>query len=91
MPNHNPIINRDLEQFTEDGIQTVFAIYPFGNSETRQERLKRWEEMGAYDSSCAQCATIPDHPTLSPFQPSHKASSRCRSGGRNHCTCDTCF
>lgn len=23
--------------------------------------------------------------------PSHSASSRCESGGRNHCTCDTCF
>lgn len=25
------------------------------------------------------------------FQPSHKASPYCRSGRRNHCTCDTCF
>lgn len=25
------------------------------------------------------------------FMPSHYASSRCRSGGNNHCTCDTCF
>lgn len=23
--------------------------------------------------------------------PSHKSSSRCKSGGYNHCTCDTCF
>lgn len=25
------------------------------------------------------------------FAPSHNASSGCRSGGRNHCTCDACF
>lgn len=25
------------------------------------------------------------------YGPRHNASSRCRSGGYNHCTCDTCF
>lgn len=25
------------------------------------------------------------------FYPPHNASSSCRSGGRNHCSCDTCF
>lgn len=25
------------------------------------------------------------------FFPSHQAMSHCRSGGRNHCTCDSCF
>jgi len=25
------------------------------------------------------------------FMPRHTASARCRSGQRNHCTCDTCF
>lgn len=25
------------------------------------------------------------------FFPPHNASKRCRSGGHNHCTCDTCF
>lgn len=25
------------------------------------------------------------------FHPNHYASSRCESGGRNHCTCDVCF
>jgi len=27
----------------------------------------------------------------STFFPRHTASDRCRSGHRNHCTCDTCF
>lgn len=27
----------------------------------------------------------------STFHPRHNASPRCESGGRNHCTCDTCF
>lgn len=25
------------------------------------------------------------------LKPPHDASPRCRSGGREHCTCDTCF
>ena len=25
------------------------------------------------------------------MMPPHDASSRCESGKRNHCTCDTCF
>lgn len=25
------------------------------------------------------------------MMPSHTASDRCRSGHRNHCTCDTCY
>lgn len=25
------------------------------------------------------------------MHPNHDASPRCESGGRNHCTCDTCF
>ena len=25
------------------------------------------------------------------FFPSHDASRNCQSGGRNHCSCDTCF
>lgn len=29
--------------------------------------------------------------TGSTFHPPHNASPGCQSGGRNHCTCDTCF
>jgi len=38
---------------------------------------------------CAYC----DHQRQlkAEFHPSHRASQRCQSGGRNHCTCDTCF
>jgi hypothetical protein len=25
------------------------------------------------------------------FHPPHDPSPRCESGGRNHCSCDTCF
>ncbi len=25
------------------------------------------------------------------FHPSHDASPRCKSGGKPHCSCDTCF
>lgn len=80
-----PLVDRGVERFDAAGVQQVFAISPFGASETRAERLARWEAQGFYDPNCAACATIPAHPTLSPFQPSH------RSKHRPHCTCDGCF
>lgn len=39
-----------------------------------------------------ECSYCDNQRTMdSTFFPSHNASSRCRSGGRSHCTCDTCF
>jgi hypothetical protein len=86
-----PMIDAALNEFDADGMQTRFAISPFGASETREERLARWQEIGAYDPDCPQCAPIPKHPTLMPFMPRHNPNPRCRSGGRPHCTCDACF
>lgn len=91
MSTFKPQTDASLNKFDENGFQTVFAISPFGNSETREERLKRWEEMGSYDPNCLTCREIPAHPTLTPFMPSHKAGRYCRSGARPHCTCDGCF
>lgn len=88
---NKPLIDVALNEFDENGDQIVFAISPFGNSETRAERLKRIEKMGLIDPDCAYCQEYYNHPKLSPFMPSHRASSRCRSGGHNHCTCDTYF
>jgi hypothetical protein len=86
-----PLTDQSLNVFDSEGRQLVFAISPFGNSETRAERLERWEKMGIYDPNCSGCKPILDHPRLDPFQPSHKPSSYCRSGKRPHCTCDSCF
>ena len=86
-----PLIDRDLDQFDADGNQTVFAISPFGNSETRAQRLERLTAMGTYDPDCKSCEELAKHPTLNPFMPSHKPVSTCRSGARPHCTCDSCF
>lgn len=86
-----PLVDRSVEEFDEDGKQLVFAIAPFGNSETRAERLERLEKLGSYDPNCKACEELARHKTLSPFMPSHKANPHCRSGGRNHCTCDGCF
>jgi hypothetical protein len=36
---------------------------------------------------CAYCDEHGDDPMM----PRHMASSRCESGKRPHCTCDTCF
>jgi hypothetical protein len=85
------LIDVTLNEFDEHGHQTVFAIAPFGNSETRAERIARWEAMGTLDPTCSACKEFYEHPTLSPFAPSHKPGSHCRSGKRPHCTCDGCF
>lgn len=42
-----------------------------------------------WDPSCRTCTE--SNPFGIAFVPSHRASSRCQSGGRNHCTCDSCF
>ncbi len=86
-----PLVDKSLDQFDADGVQTVFCISPFGASETRQERLDRWQAMGSYDPDCKSCEELAAHPTLNAFMPSHKPSSMCRSGSRPHCTCDACF
>ncbi len=86
-----PTIDMSLNRFDADGRQIVFAVQPFGASETRAERLARWQMTGLYDPDCPGCATVLEHPTLSPFQPMHKSGARCQSGGRPHCTCDACF
>lgn len=39
------------------------------------------------DPECSMCMDNMDDSML----PSHYASSRCRSNGYNHCTCDTCY
>jgi hypothetical protein len=40
-----------------------------------------------YDAECNYCVS---HYRDS-MAPSHYASSRCESGGHDHCTCDICF
>lgn len=39
-------------------------------------------------SDCDYCVK---HGAIGAFFPSHDASPGCRSGGRDHCTCDGCF
>lgn len=42
-----------------------------------------WDYHDRTYKGCTECAMGTPVP--------HKASAWCRSGGRNHCTCDTCF
>ena len=86
-----PLVDASLNEFDEDGLQTRFAISPFGASESRAERLVRLAQLGTYAPDCEACRELADHPTLSPFMPAHTPSPRCRSGRRPHCACDTCF
>lgn len=61
----------------------------------RDRHIKRWESEGRLDPECPFCKsefyaktrTFPQDV----FAPNHTASSRCESGKRSHCTCDTCF
>lgn len=86
-----PLVDTSLAAFDAAGRQIVFPISPFGASETREERLARWQALGFYDPECAMCRAVEEHPTLDPFQPRHDPNPRCRSGKRAHCTCDACF
>ncbi len=64
-------------------------------SETREQAIARLEASGDLDPGCAFCQReIYSQTQAMPqdvFCPRHKASSRCQSGKRAHCTCDTCF
>lgn len=62
---------------------------------TIDERIAHYESTGAIAAGCRLCDEAA-YPVLRaghdmPFMPRHTASSRCRSGHRPHCTCDTCF
>jgi hypothetical protein len=58
-------------------------------SETKEQRIERQEREGTIVRDCAGCQVFFDNPDA--MGPSHKASDRCESGKRSHCTCDTCF
>lgn len=62
--------------------------------ETVDERITRLEELGYIDKNCKTCQKE-YYPAIKEgriaYGPKHKASERCESGKRPHCTCDTCF
>jgi hypothetical protein len=45
--------------------------------------------LAIYHDGCGYCETEKEAGRT--FFPPHRSSPRCRSGGRPHCTCDTCF
>lgn len=70
---------------------------PVHGKGAREEKARRWRQgvaSGVIDPDCDICkrefGTEVD-PRPGAFAPAHEASSSCRSGRRNHCTCDTCF
>lgn len=63
--------------------------------ETREQCLTRLEASGDLDPTCSGCLERYSAPTrdaiFAVFAPHHKASSRCESGKRPHCSCGVCF
>jgi hypothetical protein len=63
--------------------------------EMRDEQVARMERDGLMDPACPMCQdeyySRPDTMPCDVFAPRHQASTRCQSGKRAHCTCDTCF
>jgi hypothetical protein len=51
--------------------------------------IDRLVSAGTIVKGCKGCEVFFTNPGV--MAPSHKASDRCRSGKRDHCTCDTCF
>lgn len=61
-------------------------------TETKADRIAYLEGRGLIVPGCPGCKpTYDSEDGRKPFGPNHKASERCRSGKRDHCTCDTCF
>lgn len=73
--------------------QILYEISRKSNKEiARSEVITRMMSRGDLDPDCPGCQSryAAEDPTMV-FAPHHKASDRCQSGKRNHCTCDTCF
>lgn len=62
-------------------------------TETREQVITRWEKEGRLDPACAGCRIYYESPLLPylVFAPRHQPKDRCKSGKRNHCTCDNCW
>lgn len=63
----------------ENGVRVL--RYPFGSKGVK------WR---ADCDACLRMASAPN-PDGMLFFPAHDAMPSCRSGGRDHCTCDGCF
>jgi len=61
--------------------------------ETREQIIKRWEDGRELVLGCVGCKPFYDWQGLPVdlYAPRHKASTRCESGKKPHCTCDRCF
>ena len=62
------------------------------DDQKKRETIERLERMGALDPTCEGCKETYEAPDpLVVFAPGHRASDRCESGKRDHCSCDACF
>lgn len=62
-----------------------------GNDAAAQRCSSRIDEIRGQPRSHVEGCPFCDSFNPGDMFPPHDASSRCLSGGLNHCTCDTCF
>lgn len=73
---------RDIRSTYVRSFELVAPLMEDWMAQARDKHLLRVEAIEA--GTCPTCAADKQGPP-------HFASSRCQSGGHNHCSCDTCF
>jgi hypothetical protein len=80
--------DEDFDDSDPEGLLT-----PEEARETRMEQIQRWEDNGWLDPNCRGCQVFYDSTEMpmDVFAPGHRSNHWCKSGGRPHCTCGSCF
>lgn len=74
---------------TADNLHPIFNSILSAFTQSRIDEARK-AAIEAYRRPPGECSYCDEHRNDS-MMPSHTASSRCESGKRPHCTCDTCY
>lgn len=78
-----------MEQRRVEAEARIEANAKARREETKEEKIGRLVRERYIFRDCRGCDVFFDNPDA--MAPRHNASSRCQSGKRPHCTCDTCW